>query len=379
VLAEVKALISTDSCPVCKRPINRESLLAIVDSEIGRQAQQVSDSINQRNRLQRELAEIEVEEKKVANVLEAKVAEQARLQDHHEKLKQFNAQWENLVHAQVVTRFAIATDTFEKLVASIQAVEVEVATLHRRALDLLQLAQRLENTTKLLPERNAELTRVQEERSKSLKAQDSWTSIENMFTRCSAAVSNTRTNLVTEMLEMNKPLIRNLYSRLHPHPLFSDIDFEIVRAYKEAELYFRVLSRDHTVVGYPSTIFSGSQLNALAVCIFVALSLRSAGALKFLLLDDPIQSMDDINVLGFCDVLRQLKRRRQLFVSTHSRSFYRLLLSKLRPTNIDDRVRGFRFEGWSSVGPQIKEEDVEFADLRVQLGEMSSIIALETQ
>ena len=82
------------------------------------------------------------------------------------------------------------------------------------------------------------------------------------------------------MLEMNKPLVQNLYRRLHPHPLFTDIDFEIVKAYKEAELYFRVMSRDHKIDGYPGTIFSSSQLNALAVCIFLSLSLRSEGKLS---------------------------------------------------------------------------------------------------
>jgi DNA repair exonuclease SbcCD ATPase subunit len=375
VLAEVKALIDSDICPVCKRPIKRRDLLAIIDSEIGRESQQVSGLISQRNNLQGELAQIQAKGNAIASGLEAKTAERRSLQSYSDKVKQFEAQWDSLRHARIFNSLAIPADSFEKLIAASQATEAEVEGLHRQALDLIQLAQRLESANKILPARNAEFARLEVARSTSLKAQQSWTIVEDMFKRCTAAISNTRTNLVTEMLDLNKPLIRNLYSRLHPHPLFSEIDFEVVRAYKEAELYFRVLSRDHSVVGYPSTIFSGSQLNALAVCIFVALSLRSAGTLKFLLLDDPIQSMDDINVLGFCDVLRQLKRTRQLFVSTHSRNFYRLLLSKLRPASSNDRVRGFRFEGWSNDGPQITEEDGEFVDVRVPLGDMSSIIA----
>ena len=47
--------------------------------------------------------------------------------------------------------------------------------------------------------------------------------------------------------------------------------------------------------------------------------------------DAPIQSMDNRNPLGFCDVIRQFNGRRQLIIPTHSRELYGLLMNKLRP------------------------------------------------
>lgn len=44
---------------------------------------------------------------------------------------------------------------------------------------------------------------------------------------------------------------RLFYARVNPHPLFSAINLEIQRAYKESELYFRVFTRDGRVSAYP--------------------------------------------------------------------------------------------------------------------------------
>jgi hypothetical protein len=39
--------------------------------------------------------------------------------------------------------------------------------------------------------------------------------------------------------------------------------------------------------------------------------------LESAILDDPLSSLDDINLLGLIDLLRRTKDQRQLFVSTH--------------------------------------------------------------
>jgi wobble nucleotide-excising tRNase len=184
---------------------------------------------------------------------------------------------------------------------------------------------------------------------------------------CEKQIYNARMNLVTTALESHKPLIQNLYKRFQPHPVFTEIDFEVVKAYKEAELYFRVFRTGDDSPAYPSTIFSASQLNALAVCLFLAMSLRASGPLQITLLDDPIQSMDDINVLGFCDVIRQVKARKQLFISTHDDGLFRLLLNKLRPTHREDETLGFSFKAWTTEGPVVDEQSSEFFEPRVDL------------
>jgi hypothetical protein len=77
--------------------------------------------------------------------------------------------------------------------------------------------------------------------------------------------------------------------------------------------------------------------------------------------------------------LRPLKDHRQLFVSTHNRDFYRLLLNKLRPKDPNDRVKGFFFESWSTHGPTIRREEIDFSEVKIPLQDIPSLIGASAQ
>ena len=52
---------------------------------------------------------------------------------------------------------------------------------------------------------------------------------------------------------------------------------------------------------------------------------------SLLLIDDPVQTMDEINVAGFIDLLRHEFRDRQIFISTHedhTSSYFRYKFGK---------------------------------------------------
>lgn len=72
--------------------------------------------------------------------------------------------------------------------------------------------------------------------------------------------------------------------------------------------------------------------------------------LSTILLDDPLQSLDDINLLGLIDLLRQTKDQRQLLVSTHDERFGNLLGRKLRPRTAAQRTIVVELEGWTRQG-----------------------------
>ena len=77
------------------------------------------------------------------------------------------------------------------------------------------------------------------------------------------------------------------------------------------------------------------------------------------MLDDPLQSLDDVNLLGLIDLLRRLTFRRQLIISTHDSRFGELLQRKLRPVAEDQRTRVIVLEGWGRNGPQSRSYDVD--------------------
>ncbi len=68
--------------------------------------------------------------------------------------------------------------------------------------------------------------------------------------------------------------------------------------------------------------FSSGQLAALSISFMLSLNrVFGDSALGFILIDDPIQSMDDINMISLVDLLRNDFGDRQIIVSTHEEEF----------------------------------------------------------
>jgi wobble nucleotide-excising tRNase len=105
----------------------------------------------------------------------------------------------------------------------------------------------------------------------------------------------------------------------------------------------------------PTLVCSEGQLNIIALSYFLALNLESErGVLPFAILDDPLQAMDVINVLGFADVARSLSARRQLIVTTHDRRFAALLERKLGAREAGRRMWHLVFSSWDREGPRVE-------------------------
>ena len=109
----------------------------------------------------------------------------------------------------------------------------------------------------------------------------------------------------------------------------------------------------------PEVVLSSSQLNVLAVSVFLSLNLGMPTLpLRSAILDDPLQSLDDLNMLGTIDLLRRLRDSRQLMVATHDARFAGLLERKLRPVQAEHRTVVIELEGWSREGPIVTQRDV---------------------
>lgn len=106
---------------------------------------------------------------------------------------------------------------------------------------------------------------------------------------------------------------------------------------------------------YLDHIFSEAQMNVLSLSIFLGLvfSVRNYG-FKQIFLDDPVQSLDDINEVSFIDLLRTLIQSKEVdkncIISTHDHNFSQLMKIKLRNYNFVE----YRFESYGLEGPRIK-------------------------
>ncbi len=80
---------------------------------------------------------------------------------------------------------------------------------------------------------------------------------------------------------------------------------------------------------------SSGQLAAVAVAFLLCMNQVYAQqqAFPFILIDDPIQTIDDVNMVGLVDILRFEFRNAQIFVSTHEQKFEWYLKYKYEKAN----------------------------------------------
>jgi exonuclease SbcC len=88
------------------------------------------------------------------------------------------------------------------------------------------------------------------------------------------------------------------------------------------------------------SVLSASNLNIAALSLFLSLNLVEQPNHRVLVLDDPIQSMDDIHVVQLASLLRAVVHQagRQLVLAVHEQSLYDYLRVELGPTRDSDTL-----------------------------------------
>ncbi|OCB00113.1 AAA family ATPase [Clostridium beijerinckii] len=147
--------------------------------------------------------------------------------------------------------------------------------------------------------------------------------------------------------------MNQIYSIIEPNKEFKKLKIEVGFANKGnkddedvPELYLESDGDgDETIL--PEYFFSTAQLNTVALSIFLGQALSMDLEVKTIFIDDPVGHFDDINVLAFVDLLRNIIKdgKWQIVISTHDESFYNLLKNK-----ISDEYYNSKFITFSSVG-----------------------------
>ncbi|OMQ16772.1 hypothetical protein A7K94_0200350 [Modestobacter sp. VKM Ac-2676] len=157
-----------------------------------------------------------------------------------------------------------------------------------------------------------------------------------------------------ERFALLEPLMNDVYARLDPHPAFTQLTFNVESYRSKGTATAVVRDAERGIAMNPMLIFSSAQANIVVLSAFLALGWAAGSAsLPFLLLDDPLQALDDVNVLGFADLARRVRRERQLVVATHEERFAGLLERKLAGRLPGEDLLVHRFVGWSRSGPEI--------------------------
>jgi len=92
--------------------------------------------------------------------------------------------------------------------------------------------------------------------------------------------------------------------------------------------------------GTPGAMLSAGNLNTAALTLFIALHLSVSAPLPWLILDDPVQSMDDVHIAHFAALLRTLAKEhgRQVIIAVHDRQLFEYLKLELSPAYPEDSL-----------------------------------------
>lgn len=211
-----------------------------------------------------------------------------------------------------------------------------------------------------LSETKVEIERLQKIVQQRQQALASRNAAGDMAQRVIEGLREAASAVVEQRLQQVEPLLQNIYSRIDPHPAFETVKF-LSRVTKGRGLLSTVVqdSQEGRSSPHPPLVMSSSQVNALAVSIFLSFNFGvTQPPLASLLLDDPLQCLDDVNLLGLVDLLRRTKDRRQLCVSTHDQRFANLLARKLRPTDAEGRTIVIELVGWQREGPLVYTREI---------------------
>jgi exonuclease SbcC len=150
-----------------------------------------------------------------------------------------------------------------------------------------------------------------------------------------------RTAIVSHVFNENLNRIwRDLFVRLAPEEPFVPAFAvpEVSTGPVEAVLETRY--RRGGKGGDPRTMLSAGNLNTAALTLFLALHLTVTPKIPWLLIDDPVQSMDEVHISQFAALLRTLSKqhKRQIVIAVHEKPLFDYLALELSPSFPGDRL-----------------------------------------
>ena len=219
-------------------------------------------------------------------------------------------------------------DEFALLKKDIKEIEKEIATISRYT-DILNLIDKIRFNEKL-----------QDEISYRTKRKKELCDYKEACVKEISDIEQYLKKFVTGYFELD--LINRLYNTIDPHPDYKQVKFEC--DFKNKNPRLKVLLNNiedgkESIV--PNLYFSTAQINILSFCIFLAKALftkdSEGRSLDCIFIDDPIQALDEINILSIIDLLRNVafSMDKQIVLTTHDRNFFELLQKKV-PDNLFD-------------------------------------------
>jgi hypothetical protein len=247
---------------------------------------------------------------------------------------------------------------------ALDSVSLLLADGERLSLNVVRLGER-QRRDELISERAALTLRLKEASERARKQDRTHAEAGKIIDGLRSA------SMLVTRRQVNQiaPLFQRIYNRIDPHPTFRVTQIVAGMERGKGHLHVGILDPEAGTKSQDAgPLLSSSQLNSYAVSLFLAMNLALPSlTLKATILDDPLQSLDSINLLGLVDVLRRFRAHRQIIVSTHEERLMGLLQRKLRPVREGERMITMVFEDWTRDGPGYRASRMEYTSSNDQV------------
>lgn len=146
----------------------------------------------------------------------------------------------------------------------------------------------------------------------------------------------TRSKLINEVFDQSlNSLWAQLFGRFAPTERFTPRFVKQTELSRSVDVTLETELPDGHISGSPGAMLSYGNTNSAALALFMALHLSAPSELRWLIFDDPVQSMDDIHVANFAAIIRQLAfvHQRQVVIAIHQPELFDYLSLALAPSD----------------------------------------------
>ncbi|MAQ30666.1 MAG: hypothetical protein CL950_11995 [Erythrobacter sp.] len=389
-LATVLPHIHDEQCPICSRDfseVSEESLASHVRAKIARlidDAEEMQALGGERQSVQRQIAQFERErgqhqartlDPSAINALqqrtaglraslgllaecESSAAEGMRIRRTHSeasgraaqlRLRDSSAREIRSQLAALCDRAAVdplsESETTEagltRVVAALDAEQSKFAALRDSRQAAIEIAEELITLTNEECGSKADTSNRKARREAIATAQKEVKAIRDEANALHAAAEQARGAIVSRVFNQRLNAIwRDLFVRLAPNEPFVPA-FTLPEDPKApVNAILETIHRDGGRYGRPGAMLSAGNLNTAALTLFIALHLSVKPPFPWLILDDPVQSMDEMHIAQFAALLRTLAKaeNRQVIIAVHERPLFEYLALELSPAFPDDRL-----------------------------------------
>ncbi len=399
-LSQLTAEIHDNTCPVCDRnysEVSTKPLASHVSEKVAamvEQAGRIQSLTESRRTYQTEIKNLEVEVERVERemVADSELNDlKSRSVDVHEVRRQLQSE---RAQFQEGDQLRTARNSAARRLMTLKNADETAMVLRNSLIELgedlgLEVEgsetplQLMESIHQIIEERQVELKSKQDARTNALDAAEALIEAQNKSEKIGAILAAKESELAAlemkksdadEVIEIGKEVTRrthearnsvmrrvfsdelntiwrDLFVRLAPEepfiPAFAIPDSANAKIEAVLETHYRHGGKG----GNPRAMLSAGNLNTAALTLFLALHLSVAPRLPWLVIDDPVQSMDEVHIAQFAALLRTLSKqvKRQVVIAVHERSLFDYLALELSPAFDGDSLNVIEL-GRNSVG-----------------------------